>query len=63
MPTVHGYKLNPPDGLKDDDTPVCCKNVMAHKGSRDGHQVYECGACGTALAVAPNGRIYVINEG
>jgi hypothetical protein len=63
MPTVAGYKLDPPDRLKDDDTPVCCKRVMAHKGSRDGYQVYECGGCGTVLAVAPNGRIYVLKEG
>lgn len=63
MPTVHGFKLDPPDNLNDDDTPVCCKRVMAHKGSRDGHQVYECSPCGTVLAIDQNGRIYVINEG
>jgi hypothetical protein len=46
-----------------DDPPVCCKEVMAHKGSRDGYRVYECGGCGTVLAIDPNGAIYVIKEG
>jgi hypothetical protein len=45
-----------------DDTPVCCEDVMATKGNRDGCQVYECGGCGTVLAVDSNGRIYVIKE-
>ncbi len=63
MATVHGYKLNPPDSLKTDDPPVCCKEAMAHKGGRDDHQVYECEGCGTVLAIDPDGLIYVINEG
>lgn len=63
MPTIHGYKLDPPANLANDDTPVCCKRVMAHKGTRDGYQVYECGGCDTALAIASNGGIHVIKEG
>lgn len=63
MPIVAGYKLDPPNNLEDDDTPTCCKRVMAHKGSRDGYQVYECGPCGTALAIDHNGRICVLKEG
>jgi hypothetical protein len=51
------------DSAMTDDTPVCCEDVMATEGSRDGSQVYECGGRGTILAVDSNGRIYVIKEG
>ncbi|NUP47526.1 MAG: hypothetical protein HOW97_09465 [Catenulispora sp.] len=63
MPAIHGYKLNPPDRIENDDTPVCCQKVMTHKGSRDEYQVYECGGCGTVLAIDPDDLIYVIKEG
>lgn len=46
-----------------DAPPVCCKDVMAAKGSRAGCHVYECGNCGTVLAIDPDGLIHVINEG
>ncbi|MEV0556185.1 hypothetical protein AB0I27_22385 [Streptomyces sp. NPDC050597] len=60
--TSYGYELSIADDTDIDDTPVCCGEDMAAKGTARGGRDYTCGNCSTLVMISASGLVDDIIE-